>query len=41
MLFNPLEFIQDIEFFRYLFSAFGFYGVSLCVQKIILGGNRV
>lgn len=41
MIFNPLELIQEIEFLQYILGAFGFYGVSLCVQKIVLGGNRV
>lgn len=41
MLFNPLDIISEIEFFQYILGAFGFYGISLCVQKLILGGNRV
>lgn len=39
--FNPIEFLIQFEFTKYLLCAFGFYGLSLCVQKIVLGGNRV
>lgn len=40
-IFNVVEFILHFEFAQYIFCAFGFYGVSLCVQKLVLGGNRV
>lgn len=40
-IFNPVEFLLQFDFSQYLFAAFGFYGISLCVQKLILGGNRV
>lgn len=39
--FNPIDFLMNFEFTRYILGAFGFYGLSLCIQKIVLGGNRV
>ena len=34
-IFNPLDYILDLEFLVYIFGAFGFYGIMLCLKKLI------
>lgn len=35
-LINPLEYIAQLDIFIYLFGAFGFYGVMLCLKKLVV-----
>lgn len=35
-LINPLEYLFQLEFSRYIFVAFAFFGVMLCVKRLVM-----
>lgn len=40
-IFNILEHFIQLDFVRYIFMAFVFYGLNLGVKKMIKGGNPI
>lgn len=39
-LLNVIDYILQFDFSLWLFGGFGFFGLNLCVQRLIFGGNR-
>jgi len=36
-LVNIIDMVKDLDIIVFLFGAFGFYGLMLCIQLLVLG----
>lgn len=39
-LMNVIDYILEFDFMIWLLGGFGFFGINLCLQRLVFGGKR-